>query len=182
MMLSARKLCSEFDCHVVFKAGVHAGVTKAREIAYLLDKMTGWDNRIHFLTGWYPTSFAEELIASCDMLCCPSGHEGFSLPPLEAMSCGKPVALTDIPVHRELIGGRNGRCGLLMPPSKHAEYVNDVQSVIVPDRDMVYDTMKWLLENPDEAKAMGQNGLYRAKVFYDLEKISNDWLNLLERL
>jgi len=182
MMLTARNLCNEFNCHIIFKAGVHGGVTKAREIAYLLNKMTRWDKRIHFLNGWYSTSFTEDLRARCDILCCPSGHEGFSLPPLEAMACAKPVAVTDIPVHRELLGGQNGKCGLLMPPSKHTEYVNDVQSVIVPDKNMIYGTLKYLLENPDEAEAMGQNGLHRAKTHYDLEKISNDWLDLLERL
>jgi len=181
MMLATRKLCNDFNCHVVFKAGVHGGVTKAREMAYLLNKMTTWDKRIHFLPNWYSTDFAEDLIASCDILACPSGHEGFSLPPLEAMACGKPVAVTDIPVHRELIGGQ-GKCGLLMPPSDHTEYVNDVQSVTVPNKDMIYGTLKWLLENPDEAEVMGQNGLARVKKYYDLEKISGDWIKLLEKL
>jgi glycosyltransferase involved in cell wall biosynthesis len=32
----------------------------------------------------------------------PSIYEGFGLPPLEAMACGTPVAVSDIPVHREL--------------------------------------------------------------------------------
>lgn len=36
----------------------------------------------------------------------PSIYEGFGLPPLEAMACGTPVAVSDIPVHRELFGPR----------------------------------------------------------------------------
>ncbi len=35
----------------------------------------------------------------------PSFYEGFGLPPLEAMSAGCPVVLSDIPSHRELCGG-----------------------------------------------------------------------------
>jgi len=35
----------------------------------------------------------------------PSIYEGFGLPPLEAMACGCPVAVSDIPVHREICGG-----------------------------------------------------------------------------
>jgi glycosyltransferase involved in cell wall biosynthesis len=35
----------------------------------------------------------------------PSIYEGFGLPPLEAMACGCPVALSDIPAHREVCGG-----------------------------------------------------------------------------
>ena len=34
----------------------------------------------------------------------PSIYEGFGLPPLEAMACGCPVAVSDIPAHRE-VGG-----------------------------------------------------------------------------
>jgi glycosyltransferase involved in cell wall biosynthesis len=34
----------------------------------------------------------------------PSIYEGFGLPPLEAMACGCPVAVSDIPAHREVCG------------------------------------------------------------------------------
>jgi glycosyltransferase involved in cell wall biosynthesis len=36
----------------------------------------------------------------------PSVYEGFGLPPLEAMACGCPVAVSDIPAHREVFGNR----------------------------------------------------------------------------
>jgi glycosyltransferase involved in cell wall biosynthesis len=35
----------------------------------------------------------------------PSIYEGFGLPPLEAMACGCPVAVSDIPAHREVGDG-----------------------------------------------------------------------------
>jgi glycosyltransferase involved in cell wall biosynthesis len=31
-------------------------------------------------------------------------YEGFGLPPLEALACGCPVAISDIPAHREVCG------------------------------------------------------------------------------
>jgi glycosyltransferase involved in cell wall biosynthesis len=34
----------------------------------------------------------------------PSVYEGFGLPPLEAMACGCPTAVSDIPAHREVCG------------------------------------------------------------------------------
>jgi glycosyltransferase involved in cell wall biosynthesis len=182
MMLTARKLCNNFDCHIVFKAGVHEGVAKAKEIAHLLHKMTKWDSRIHFLSQWTSPSFMEELTAASDILVCPSGHEGSSLPPLEMMACQKPVVITDIPVHRELLGGKNGKCGLLMPPMMRTEYVNDIQMVTVPTSDMIYGSVKYLLENPDESEVMGENGLNRAKEYYDLKKVCQKWFGLLEKL
>ena len=35
----------------------------------------------------------------------PSIYEGFGMPPLEAMACGCPVAVSDIPAHREVCDG-----------------------------------------------------------------------------
>ena len=34
----------------------------------------------------------------------PSVYEGFGLPPLEAMACGCPCVISDIPSHREICG------------------------------------------------------------------------------
>jgi glycosyltransferase involved in cell wall biosynthesis len=34
----------------------------------------------------------------------PSVYEGFGLPPLEAMACGCPCVISDIPSHREMCG------------------------------------------------------------------------------
>jgi glycosyltransferase involved in cell wall biosynthesis len=41
----------------------------------------------------------------CAALVYPSKMEGFGIPPLEAMACGRPVILSDIPVFRELYEG-----------------------------------------------------------------------------
>lgn len=181
LMLAARKLCDEFDCRIIFKAGVHEGVYKSKEIAHLLTKMCRWNNRIVFIPQWTEPFYHEEMVAGSDIVITPSGHEGSSVVPVESMMCGKTVAISDIPVHRELLGGVNGVNGLLMPVSMHTEYVNDVQSVRVPDADMVYGTLKYLLENEDECEAMASEGLKRAKEHYSLDKICDKWLELFKR-
>jgi glycosyltransferase involved in cell wall biosynthesis len=44
------------------------------------------------------------LYQQCSALVYPSMDEGFGIPPLEALSHGKPVIASDIPVHREVLG------------------------------------------------------------------------------
>lgn len=46
---------------------------------------------------------------SADLLVLPSLDEGFGFPPLEALSCGTPVAVTDLPVFRETMEGQATR-------------------------------------------------------------------------
>jgi glycosyltransferase involved in cell wall biosynthesis len=41
--------------------------------------------------------------SSCDIYISSSKLEAYPLPPVEAMACGKPVLLSDIPVHKELL-------------------------------------------------------------------------------
>lgn len=45
--------------------------------------------------------------ASCDVYVTASKHEMLDLPAIEAMSCGKPVVLSNIPVHKEIIEKSN---------------------------------------------------------------------------
>ncbi len=44
------------------------------------------------------------LISGATALVQPSVHEGFSLPPIEAVTAGTPALVSNIPVHREILG------------------------------------------------------------------------------
>lgn len=181
------KLLEEFPkVHFIARAGVYGGVHKSFEIGYILERMAKRNPRLHFIPDWTPTSFMEDLMAATDIGLCVSGHEGFSLPPLEWMACGKPVALSAIPSHIELMGGKNHFYGMLMETSISSELVNvypsnpDGTMVKVPKPDLIYDTLKFMLENPDECKTMGKNGFNRARENYNLAKIASEWLDFLE--
>ena len=45
--------------------------------------------------------------ALCELFVFPSTYEGFGIPILEAMAAGRPMALSDIPVFREITEGRS---------------------------------------------------------------------------
>ena len=57
-----------------------------------------------FLIGTVDDAEKVWLYNHCEAFVFPSLYEGFGLPPLEAMACGCPVLVSDIPVEREVCG------------------------------------------------------------------------------
>jgi glycosyltransferase involved in cell wall biosynthesis len=55
-------------------------------------------------TGHVPDETLAEYIAGCDGLVLPSLYEGFGLPPLEALACGRPVAVSNATSLPEVCG------------------------------------------------------------------------------
>lgn len=55
--------------------------------------------------GHIPDGDLPALYRGASAFLAPSMYEGFDLPPVEALACGTPVVASDIPVHREVLGG-----------------------------------------------------------------------------
>lgn len=74
----------------------------------------GLAGRVDF-PGPVDAAAARELMARAAVFCSPAlGGEALGLALIEAMSCGTPVAASDIPGYR--VASRNGRAALLVPP------------------------------------------------------------------
>jgi glycosyltransferase involved in cell wall biosynthesis len=58
------------------------------------------------LTGHVPDEDLAAIYTGAHALVFPSDDEGFGLPPVEALACGTPVAVTDLPVLHEVLGDR----------------------------------------------------------------------------
>ncbi|TKJ16700.1 glycosyltransferase family 1 protein [Blastococcus sp. CCUG 61487] len=58
--------------------------------------------KVH-LTGFLGDDELRQVVAGSRGLAFPSLYEGFGLPPLEALACGRPVVVSDLPVMHEVL-------------------------------------------------------------------------------
>jgi glycosyltransferase involved in cell wall biosynthesis len=85
-------------------------------------------------TGYLSDAELQRVVAGASVLAFPSRHEGFGLPPLEALACGVPVVVSDLPVLREVLGDQ-------------ASYVP------VGDAEALADALQRALDDPGRAPA-----------------------------
>jgi glycosyltransferase involved in cell wall biosynthesis len=64
-------------------------------------------------TGYVPFEDLPALYTLAEMFVFPSIYEGFGLPVVEAMACGTPVVIGDVPALAEIAGGAVERAGAL---------------------------------------------------------------------
>jgi len=98
------------------------------------------------LRGWLSRDELDRLYAESTALVFPTRFEGFGLPPLEAMSRGCPVIVSDLPVMHEVAGDA-------------AVYVDPT------DPEAVAAAIRSLLDSPAERERMSRAGLARAAEF-----------------
>jgi glycosyltransferase involved in cell wall biosynthesis len=104
-------------------------------------------------TGWRDD--IKNVLAGLDILVLPSTTfpEGLPNSIIEAMALSKPVIATDIPGPRDIVV--DGVTGFLVPPG---------------DTKAMAEKIIYLLDNPEIAKKMGEEGRKRVEELFDIKK------------
>jgi len=71
----------------------------------ILNKLSAFNSDEIEVKGYLPDEKVLQLLTEASLLVQPSLYEGFGLPPLEALYCGTPALISDIPVFREIYSG-----------------------------------------------------------------------------
>ena len=90
---------------------------------------------------------------------------GLPLKLFEYMACGKPVVASNFPEIAKVV--KEADCGILVDPT---------------DVDEIADAILYLLEHPEEAKRMGENGRRAVEEKYSWDKMEEKLLELYGRL
>ncbi|MDR2704114.1 MAG: glycogen synthase [Cellulomonadaceae bacterium] len=123
-----------------------------------------------------------ELIAvlcAADVFLCPSVYEPLGIVNLEAMACGLPVVASATGGIPEVV--ENGVTGKLVP----IEQVSDGTGTPINPEKFVNDlaaAIKYMLADPDRAKAMGAAGRKRAEDHFSWQAIAERTMNVYRQV
>ena len=114
------------------------------EVKYVIEEFNL--NKDVFMPGWVAEEDMSLVLNGASAFIFPSKHEGFGIPILQAMACGVPTAVSDIPVFREVAGD--------------AVYYFDHQ-----DKHAIAEAMASLVSDQELRQALIRKGLERAAGF-----------------
>lgn len=146
-----KNLCNLVRAHALLPENLQ------RAFPLLLIGSQGWHNDDLFellrknarhvrLLGHVPNADLPIFYSACSLFAYPSWYEGFGLPVLEAMTCGKAVLVSDTPALTELYGGAG----------KHANPA---------DPEMIAARLRELLEDEQQRHLLEKKALLRAARF-----------------
>jgi glycosyltransferase involved in cell wall biosynthesis len=107
-------------------------------------KKLGLENHVEFVTG-VPEERIIELYSEAELAVVPSLYEGFSLPAIEAMSCGVPLVATTGGAIPEVVG-KDGDTAMLVEPG---------------NSEALYAKLKWALGEKSLRTTIGKRGRQR---------------------
>jgi glycosyltransferase involved in cell wall biosynthesis len=91
------------------------------------------DPRLHDrveLQGRVPRARIQEFMRAADLFVLASRSEGGSFTLMESLACGLPVAVSDIPSSRALLGGERSGAGILWPCGDSAALAHAIEELV----------------------------------------------------
>ncbi|ALG85779.1 glycosyltransferase family 4 protein [Gordonia phthalatica] len=150
LLEAVAKAAAERDVHLVLVSKLDPD----GQSAALIDDLAIAD-RVTVVSGLDDAELAE-LLASAEAACVPSLYEGFSLPAVEAMSCGTPLVATRAGAIPEVVGD------------------DETAAVLVPPRDAgaLAQALLRILDDPGFAARIGAGGRARAAERYSWSAVA----------
>jgi glycosyltransferase involved in cell wall biosynthesis len=115
---------------------------------------------------------ADRFLKVADIFLFPSRREGFGTAIIEAMSCGVPCIVGELPGITDFIFAAQARSGV-------AAQVACPDGIVVPQEDpaALADAAVELLSAPDKAVAIGASGRERVLQQFDIERVTERYLS-----
>ncbi len=123
-----------------------------------------------------------------DVYATASSGEGFSLTPVESMSCGVPAITVDNSTSREILnadvtsensGFISGSGGLVVE-APHGLYVDHSLRQHLTNGKLIYKAIKSLFGNEEARKQHGMNGRQYVEMMFNFETFKDKWLKVIE--
>ena len=155
---------------------------------YHVVEMLGISDNVKFSKGRVDFNEMREIYAACDTVVNRSSNEGFGLPTLEAMMCGKPIiAIKTGGLSRQVEDINTGeQYGIALEPDVKSLVGNQMVPYIYEDlishEKLANAFMEMYEWGPDKRKQVGQRALEHAHKDYDLKEIVSSWDNSLSKL
>jgi len=139
-----------------------AGDGPERDSLESLAEELGVKDRVRFL-GW--RTDVNALMRTADIFVCPSRHEGLGSIIIEAWFNHCPMVATESQGPKELISDKKN--GLLTP---------------IDDVDSLSKAINALIDNPQEAQQIAEQGYREYQAFYSRDKIINQYKDFFEKI
>ena len=128
--------------------------------AISIEEVNSWSEYVDYEGT---TNDVRPYIKKCHVYVLPSYHEGLPRSSLEAMSMGRPILTTYAPGCKETVDENIN--GFLVPIGSSKELANK---------------MIWFVKNRDEIRSMGEQSRKIVEKRFDVRKVNQEMLNILE--